>query len=208
MPKVVLDPQLFRVAYRCFPNGCPSGRSCCVGLTVEVSRSEMRVIDSLMDELAQVAPTLRRGREFANVFVADDDGLQIEPRDESGACPFLFARDGRGLCAIHDTALRTGRDVAAVKPRACRHWPLVLQRHARGLRISIHPSAKRMGCVAPIAELPQQPTIGEAFAPEIDELRRLVARAGVPSTPRDADRPTPLSLRRTGAVIGGQRKAK
>ena len=135
----------------------------------------MRMIDSLMDELARVAPTLRRGQGFASVFVDDGDGLQIEPRDEAGTCPFLFARQGRALCAIHHTALRTGREVAAVKPRACRHWPLVLQRRGRGLRIAIHPSARHLGCVAPLAELPGQPTVREAFAAEIAELRRLVA---------------------------------
>ena len=174
MKTIAIDPRLSRLAYRCFPNGCPRGRTCCVGLTVEVSRREMRVVDSLMDELARIAPALRRGREFVNVFADDGDGLQIEPQDEAGTCPFLFGRDGRALCAIHATALRTGRAVAAVKPQACRHWPLVLEAHGRGLRITVHPSAQRMGCVAPLAELPGQPSVREAFAAEIAELRRLV----------------------------------
>jgi hypothetical protein len=174
MKTIAIDPRLSRLAYRCFPNGCPRGRTCCVGLTVEVSRREMRVVDSLMDELARIAPALRRGREFVNVFADDGDGLQIEPQDEAGTCPFLFGRDGRALCAIHDTALRTGRAVAAVKPQACRHWPLVLEARGRGLRITVHPSAQRMGCVAPLAELPGQPSVREAFAAEIAELRRLV----------------------------------
>ena len=174
MKTIAIDPRLSRLAYRCFPNGCPRGRTCCVGLTVEVSRREMRVVDSLMDELARIAPALRRGREFVNVFADDGDGLQIEPQDEAGTCPFLFGRDGRALCAIHDTALRTGRAVAAVKPQACRHWPLVLEARGRGLRITVHPSAQRMGCVAPLAELPGQPSVRQAFAAEIAELRRLV----------------------------------
>jgi Fe-S-cluster containining protein len=134
----------------------------------------MRVVDSLMDELARIVPALRRGREFVNVFADDGDGLQIEPQDEAGTCPFLFGRDGRALCAIHATALRTGREVAAVKPQACRHWPLVLEARGRGFRITAHPSAQRMGCVAPLAELPGQPSVREAFAAEIAELRRLV----------------------------------
>jgi len=174
MKTIAIDPRLSRLAYRCFPNGCPRGRTCCVGLSVEVSRREMRVVDSLMDELARIAPALRRGREFVNVFADDGDGLQIEPQDEAGTCPFLFGRDGRALCAIHDTALRTGRAVAAVKPQACRHWPLVLEARGRGLRITVHPSAQRMGCVAPLAELPGQPSVRQAFAAEIAELRRLV----------------------------------
>ena len=175
MLTVALDPQLSRLAYRCFPNGCPRDRTCCIGLAIEVTRREVRVIDSLMDELARVVPALRRGRAYANVFADDGDGLQIEPRDEAGACPFLFARKGHALCAIHDTALRSGRDVAAVKPQSCRHFPLVLQRHGRGVSISVHPSAERLGCVAPRAALPGQPTVREAFAAEIAELRQLVA---------------------------------
>ncbi len=169
-----IDPKLSRLAYRCFPDGCPPGRNCCVGITVEVSRREMRVVDSLMDEIARVAPALRRGRAFANVFSDDADGLQIEPRDEAGTCPFLFVRKGHALCAIHHTALATGREVAAVKPSACRHWPLVLQSHGGRLRVSVHPNAERIGCVAPLAELPGQPTVRAAFAREIAELRRLV----------------------------------
>ena len=174
MASLILDPNLSRFAYRCFPDGCPRGRTCCVGLTIEVTRREIRVIDSLMDELARLVPRLRQGRAFANVFVDDGDGPQIEPRDEAGTCPFLFGREGRALCAIHATALRTGRDVAAVKPQACRHFPLVLERRGRGVRVALHPNARRLGCVAPLAELPGQPTIREAFAAEITELRRFV----------------------------------
>lgn len=173
MKTVIVDPRLSRLAYRCFPNGCPRGRTCCVGLTVEVSRREMRVVDSLMDELAAVVPALRSAEGFVNVFMDDGDGLQIEPRDEAGTCPFLFTRKGRALCAIHATALRTNRAVAAVKPQACRHWPLVLEARGDRLRITVHPSAERMGCVAPLAELPGQPTVRTAFAAEIAELRRL-----------------------------------
>ncbi len=170
---IAIDPRLSRLAYRCFPNGCPRDRTCCIGLVVEVSRREVRVIDSLMDELARVVPRVRRGREFVNVFAEESDGLQIEPRDEIGTCPFLFGRSGRALCAIHHTALRTGRDVEAVKPRACRHWPLVLEARGSSVRISVHASAERMGCVAPLADLPGQPTVREAFRVEIEELRRL-----------------------------------
>ena len=174
MASVILDRDLSRFAYRCFPDGCPRDRTCCVGLTIEVTRREIRVIDSMMDELARLVPRLRQGRAFANVFVDDGDGPQIEPRDEAGTCPFLFGRARHALCAIHAVAVPTGRDVAAVKPQACRHFPLVLRKHGRGVRIALHPSAERLGCVAPLAELPGQPAIRDAFAAEIAELRRLV----------------------------------
>lgn len=145
---------------------------------VAVSRREMRVIDSLMDEVARLAPALRSGDGYANVFDRDDDGRdwQIESRDESGACPFLFTRAGRALCAIHAIALTSGREVAAVKPQSCRHWPLIVESRRGGLRITVHPSAERIGCVAPLAALPGQPTIRDAFAAEIAELRSLVTR--------------------------------
>jgi hypothetical protein len=170
---VRIDPALSRLAYRCHPDGCPRDRTCCVGLAVSISRREMRVIDSLMDELARLVPSLRDGSAYANVFVDDADGIQIEPRDEIGTCPFLFRQRGRALCSIHRTAQQSGRDVAAVKPRACRHWPLTLERQGRTVRITVHPDAQTIGCVAPLAELPGQPSILEAFAAEIAELRRL-----------------------------------
>ena len=169
--EVVVDPLLRRLAYRCHPNGCPADRTCCVGLVVEVSRREMRVIDSLMDELARLRPALRTDDGFANVFVEDSPGMLIEPRDDQGTCPFLFRRSGRALCAIHHLALTTGRDVAAVKPTACRHWPLVLELKRGRVRITVHQSAVKIGCVAPRADLPGQPSVYEAFQDEITELR-------------------------------------
>ena len=173
--RLTLDPRLQRLAYRCFPDGCPRGRTCCIGLAITVAPREVRIVDSLMDELVRLVPGLRDADgTLADVFTHDGDGWEIEPRDDRGTCPFLFARRGRALCAIHALALRTGREVAAVKPRACRHWPLVLERRGRAVRITVHPDAEAMGCVAPRAALPGQPTVGEAFAAEIAELRRLV----------------------------------
>ena len=171
-----LDPCLDRLAYRCHPNGCPKDRTCCVGLVIEVSKKEVRVIDSLMDELARVSPALRDGDGYANVFVDDPPALTIEPPDEMGTCPFLFRKDGHALCSIHHVALQTDRDVARVKPAACRHWPLVVEPTDDGVRITVHASAQSIGCVAPRAELPGHPSVREAFAPEIAEL---LGRAGL-----------------------------
>lgn len=173
--RIVVDPLLDRVAWRCFPDGCPADRTCCVGLAIEVSRREMRVIDSLMDELARVVPELREGDGYANVFDVDAGTVQIEPRDEDGTCPFLYRAAGRALCSIHSVALATGRDVAAVKPRACRHWPLVLERRGATVRVTVHPEAQAIGCVAPCAALPGQPTVRRSFAAEIAELQALAA---------------------------------
>jgi hypothetical protein len=173
--RVDVDPILAQLAYRCHANGCPSDRTCCVGLVVSVSRGEMRVIDSLMDEVSRLVPGLRQAGGYANVFADDGGEIEIEPRDERGTCPFLFRARGRALCAIHRVAIDSGREVAAVKPRACRHWPLVVVRHGRRLRISIHSSAQAIGCVAPLTDLPGHPSIRAAFAGEIDELRRLLA---------------------------------
>lgn len=170
-----VDPLLHRLAYRCHPDGCPRDRTCCVGLVVEVTRGEMRVIDSLMDELARLRPSLRVADGYANVFVDDPPGALIEPCDERGTCPFLFRRGQHALCAIHHLAIRTGRNVARVKPAACRHWPLVLEPAGGRVRITVHPNARTIGCVAPRAELPGHPSVAEAFAPEIDELRRRCA---------------------------------
>jgi hypothetical protein len=130
----------------------------------------MRVIDSLMDEASRLVPTLRQAGGYANVFTEESGQIELEPRDEQGTCPFLFRAHGRALCSIHYVAIQTGRAIAAVKPRACRHWPLVLESVGRRLRITIHPSAQMIGCVGPLSELPGQPSIREAFSCEIAEL--------------------------------------
>jgi len=168
--RFVLDPSLTRFAYRC-PDGCPRGRTCCVGLVVEVSRREVSVIDSLMDELAALSPQLRNDDgSYASVFVEDDPDLLIESDDE-GVCPFMHRTATRTLCAIHTVALQTDRDVESVKPAACRHWPITLVADGRSrVRVTIQPAARRIGCVAPARELPDHPTVLEAFRAEIEEI--------------------------------------
>ena len=170
---VSVDPALSRLAYRCYPDGCPRDRTCCVGLAVSVSRREMRVIDSLMGELARLVPGLRDDSGYADVFVGDGREFEIEPRDQVGTCPFLFRTGDRALCAIHRVAQQNGGDVSSTKPRACRHWPLTLQRDGRRVRITVHPDAQAIGCIAPLVHLPGQPSIRAAFADEIAELQAL-----------------------------------
>jgi hypothetical protein len=177
--RFILDPCLEKLAYRCWPDGCPRDRTCCVGLTVEVSRREVRAIDSLMDELAALVPALREEGEYASVFIDDPPGLVIES-DDRGICPFLMRTRRHSLCSIHHLALATGRRVSDVKPAACRHWPLVLVPDDGAVRISVQPAARDIGCVAPRRELPGQPTVLEAYRSEIEELCRppLAARRG------------------------------
>lgn len=169
--RFVIDDALTALAYRCFPDGCPRDRTCCVGLAVEVSRREVRAIDTLMDELARIVPSLREGDGFASVFVDDPPQLLIES-DERGRCPFLFRTRQHALCAIHHIAARTGRAVEAFKPAACRHWPLLLEADGPRVRVTVQPAARRLGCVAPASELPGQPTVLDAFRSEIAELCR------------------------------------
>jgi hypothetical protein len=169
--RIVVDRALDTLAYRCWPDGCPRGRTCCVGLVVETSRREVRIIDSLMDELARLVPGLRVRGGYASVFVEDPPGYVIEAADD-GACPFLLRTRRHALCAIHHLALQTGRPVEAVKPAACRHWPLLLDVDDGALRLGVQPAARGMGCVASRRELPGHPSVREAFAAEIRELYR------------------------------------
>jgi hypothetical protein len=139
-------------------------------LVLELSRREVRVIDSLMDELARVAPRLRDGAgKYRNVFVEDSRGFVVD-HDEHDGCPFLVRTKTRSLCAIHSVALASGRRVDAVKPAACRHWPVMLEPDGRRIRVTVQEAAARIGCVAPRAELPGHPTVLEAFRSEIEEL--------------------------------------
>ncbi|MCW5888960.1 MAG: hypothetical protein KIT14_00255 [bacterium] len=190
LPALLVDPELDRLAYRCHPDGCPRDRTCCVGLVVEASRREVRVIDALMDELAALKPSLRDADGYASVFVPDPPGWVIES-DDHGACPFLLRTRRRALCSIHTLALRTGREVAAVKPAACRHWPLMLDVVRGRVRVTVQPHARAIGCVAPRAALPGQPSVREAFAAEIAELGRASGqpaggRSGMPKARRTA----------------------
>jgi hypothetical protein len=168
---LVLDRSLDELAYRCWPDGCPRGRTCCVGLVVEASRREVRAIDSLMDQLAAMLPRLRDGDAFASVFVADSGGYVIES-DDGGGCPFLLRTRQHALCAIHTLALRRDLPVASVKPAACRHWPLLLDVARGRVRLTVQPTARAMGCVASRRELPDKPSVREAFEAEIAELCR------------------------------------
>jgi hypothetical protein len=183
-PRLLLDPSLRRLAYRCHPDGCPRDRTCCVGLVVEASAREVRVVDSLMDELAAILPRLRRGGVYASCFVEDPPGFTIEP-DARDACPFLFRTATHALCAIHRLALQTGRSVAAIKPAACRHWPLTLVPAGRDVRLTVAPHARRIGCVAPRGLLPGHPSVLEAFREEIAEIaHRVNSVTGRGSQPR------------------------
>ncbi len=167
--RFVLDPSLTALAYRCHPDGCPRGRTCCIGLVVEVSKREVRAIDTLMDELARLVPSLRAPGGYQNVFVDDPPDLLIEANDDD-ACPFLLRTPRHALCAIHALALRSGREVAAVKPAACRHWPVMLVADGARVRVTVQPAARNIGCVAPRRELPGKPTVLDAFRSEIVEL--------------------------------------
>lgn len=181
--RVVLDPSLTALAFRCWPDGCPRGRTCCVGLAVELSRKEVRAIDTMMDELAALLPRLRDGDGYDNVFVEDPPHFMIES-DGDGACPFLVTTRRHSLCGIHTLALRTGRAVPAVKPAACRHWPVTLDVERGAVRITVQPAARDIGCVAPLAELPGQPTVLAAFRDEIAEIERSVRSRPRPSRRR------------------------
>jgi hypothetical protein len=168
--RFILDPMLEDYAYRCWPDGCPRDRSCCVGLAVEVSRHEVRAIDTLMDELARLVPSLREGEGYASVFVDEEPPDLLIEADDDGACPFLFRTRKHALCSIHTVALETGRALPEFKPAACRHWPVTLERDGDDVRVTLQPHALRIGCVAPRGELPGHPSVAEAYRDEIAEM--------------------------------------
>jgi Fe-S-cluster containining protein len=173
--QVGVDSIVDRLACRCLPEGCPAPRGaatcCCIGAAVEVSRGEAARLDAAMAGIAALQPRLRGRGGMVDVFTREGDGYTIEPVDERGTCPFLFRRRGRDLCAIHSWALAAGVEVASVKPRACRLWPLVVEARRGVPTVTVHPDALRIGCVAPRRELPGHPSVREAFAAEIADLQ-------------------------------------
>jgi hypothetical protein len=188
-PRFVLDPCLTELAYRCAAGGCPRDRTCCVGLSVEVTRREVRAIDSLMDEVARLVPAVRDDDGYENLFIDDHPDLLIDSGDD-GACPFLYRTRRHALCSIHTVALQTGRSLRAFKPAACRHWPVLLVPSGAAIRVTVQPAALAIGCVAPRAELPDRPTVFEAYRDEIEEmcgpdaLARAMRSAGKPRARR------------------------
>ena len=181
----VLDPCLTELAYRCAEGGCPRDRTCCVGLSVEVSRREVRAIDSLMDEVARLVPAVREDSGYQNLFIDDDPDLLIDAGDD-GACPFLYRTRRHALCSIHTIALQTGRSVAAFKPAACRHWPVLLVPSGSAIRVTVQPAALAIGCVAPRHELPGRPTVLEAYR---DEIAEMCGAAALPKAMPSAAKP-------------------
>lgn len=178
----VFDRSLRELAYRCWPDGCPRDRTCCVGLTVEVTRKEIRAVDSLMDELEAIVPSLRDGDGYIDAFV-DDPPTWVIDSGEDGVCPFLNRTKTHSLCSIHSLALETDRHVPDWKPAACRHWPILLKAEGSRVRVLVQPAAQRIGCVAPAEDLPGHPTVAEAYRDELIEIcgadvveRRLGAR--------------------------------
>ena len=167
--RFVFDRSLRELAYRCHPDGCHRDRTCCVGLAVEVTRSEIRVIDGLMDELAGVLPSLRDDEGYVDAFVEDPPQWLFETEDD-GACPFLQRTPTHSLCSIHGLALAHREPVANWKPASCRHWPITLRAEGARVRVLVHPAALSIGCVAPVAELPGQPTVLEAYREELIEI--------------------------------------
>ena len=145
-PRFILDPKLDSYAYRCWPDGCPRDRTCCVGLAVEVSRREVRAIDSLMDELARIVPTLREDDGYASVFVDEEPPDLLIESDDDGACPFLFRTRKHALCSVHSVALSTGRAVPQFKQNddpGGLWWPQAEQRSITPLLPRVSPKARR-----------------------------------------------------------------
>ena len=165
----VFDKSLRDYAYRCWPDGCPRGRTCCVGLTVEVTPREIRAVDGLMDELVPLVPSLQDEDGYVDGFVDDPPGWVIDS-DDDGACPFLMRTKKHSLCSIHNLALKTGRHVPDVKPASCRHWPILLRQEGSRIRVLVQPAAEKIGCVAPVADYPEHPTVLEAYRDELVEI--------------------------------------
>ena len=74
-PPIVLDTSLRTLAWRCHPDGCPRDRTCCVGLVVEVSRREVRVIDGNGEVTTFAARRLPERGRYAVTVTFPESGL-------------------------------------------------------------------------------------------------------------------------------------
>ena len=123
----------------------------------------------MMDELSALLPGLEDAEGYIDAFAEDSPQWVIEPA-ESGACPFVLKTKTNSLCSIHHRALETGRSVPAVKPAACRHWPILLRNEGTRIRVMVQPAAEHIGCVAPRADYPDHPSVLEAYREELAEI--------------------------------------
>lgn len=102
-------------------------KSCCKTYEVPVDRREQAAIVGAMPYAARYARLYEDG-ELIDPFDESSDGHPCLNTHEDGMCVFAWRRrDGAVLCSLHSAALDLGLPPAAVKPKACVLWPLLLQ---------------------------------------------------------------------------------
>ena len=104
---------------------CRHTGACCQTWSVAADSRVMHLVAS-----GHLLPAASDSPLFIRAKTPDSESGWTIARETTGDCVF-FNRDGRRLCAIHEAA-----GVEAL-PTACRHFPRVVLRDARGVLISL-----------------------------------------------------------------------
>lgn len=115
-------------------------RSCCTEYSVRVSEDEAHRIAKMLPEIAEHYPDTAAAIESAGGFCEFDSWFdRVLRKRPEGICIFL-ADQGNDVfhCAIHGTALRTGKKTLKSKPSACSLFPLCYLEHDGGLILTAY----------------------------------------------------------------------
>jgi len=100
--------------------------SCCSGLEVCVSKSEIVKIIGIIPYIVKYCHHLLVEDKLDNVFNKSEDGLYTIDTHINGLCVFAYRKNSTILCGIHSVADFLGLNWYDLKPLPCILWPLAI----------------------------------------------------------------------------------
>jgi len=119
--------------------------SCCSGLEVCVSKSEMIKIVGIIPYIVKYCHHLLVEDKLDNVFNKAEDGLYSIDTHINGLCVFAYRKNSRILCGIHSAADVLRLNWYDLKPIPCILWPLAISDDLSPV-ISLDDSAASFHC--------------------------------------------------------------
>ncbi|MDP2308043.1 MAG: hypothetical protein Q8P18_18605 [Pseudomonadota bacterium] len=170
----LLDLPALAQAWTCATGACtpgrraPNARSCCADLELAPTAPERAAIDAALPEIAAfLAPRDPRWAEGAPA-IYEGDAVRRPGKAGDRRCVFAGMGPDGLYCGLHALEDASGRARGALKPLACRLFPLVLVEvdERTTLLSAIHRNTARLAGSRPARAFP---CIGAAGAPTIAE---------------------------------------
>jgi hypothetical protein len=150
---VLIDlDSLMKFRHNC--DGCArraSVASCCSGLEVCISKSEMSKIVGIIPYIVKYCHHLLIEAELDNIFNESEDGLYSIDTHINGLCVFAYRKNRRILCGIHSAADGLGLNWYDLKPLPCILWPLAISEDLSPV-ISLDDSAGSFHCNTEVSD--------------------------------------------------------